>query len=71
LTSQNIDWVEELPTKASILFMDFEGAPLTCYVSVSLIEILIIYPSDHAYLMDIYIIGEVSFAIVGSSGRNL
>jgi hypothetical protein len=63
--------VEELPTEASILFMDLEGAPLARYGSVSLIQILTIYPSDHAYIVNVYIISEASFAIVGSSGQTL
>ena len=65
-----IDSLEHLPTQPPSLYLDIEGVKLSRHGSISIIQ-LFIWPKDHVFLLDVFILKAAVFCISNQSGTTL
>ncbi|KAI1414161.1 ribonuclease H-like domain-containing protein [Hypoxylon sp. FL1857] len=66
--SDVLDAIEGLPTNPPSLYIDLEGANLSRYGTISILQIYV-RPTSQTYLIDIKVLGSKAFSTPGSSGR--
>lgn len=65
-----LDTIADIPTSPPSLYLDLEGVNLSRHGSISIIELLVL-PQNHAYLIDVHVLGEEAFSTKGSDGGTL
>ncbi|EHK20993.1 uncharacterized protein TRIVIDRAFT_137858, partial [Trichoderma virens Gv29-8] len=68
--SEMVDALDGLPTEPPSIYMDLEGAPLSRYDTISILQIHV-HPTKTIYLIDVQSLGEKCFSTPGKCLKTL
>lgn len=65
-----VDYLDHLATQPPSLYLDIEGVKLSRHGSISILQ-LFVFPKNHVFLIDIFILQEKAFCTSNRSGIDL
>lgn len=68
LMTSFLDTLVDLPTAPPSLYLDLEGVNLCRHGTLTIMQ-LFVAPQNHAYLIDVYVLGEAAFSTKGANGQ--
>jgi len=68
LMTSFLDTLVDLPTSPPSLYLDLEGINLGRHGTLAIVQAFVA-PRNHAYLIDVHVLGEIAFSAKGSKGE--